>query len=61
MTLFMKYQEEREEGAIFERIEAAREYGIFDEEIINKLMSKFDLSEEEARSKISEYDSLRTV
>ena len=61
MTLFMKYQEKCEEGAIFERIDAAREYGISDEEIIKKLISKFDLSEEEARSKLLEYDSLQPV
>lgn len=62
MTLYMKYQEEREEGAIEATIKTAREFGASNEIIIGKLVSNFDLTEDEAREKISEYEqSLQLV
>lgn len=60
MTLYAKIQEEREEAAeeaaINQLIETAREYNASDDEIIKKIMTKFQLSEEEALDLINEYD-----
>ena len=57
MTWTMKIDEEREDAAIIERIEAARDYGVSDEKLIEKLMSKFGLTKEEAEEEIRKYDN----
>lgn len=57
MTMFMKVQMEREEAAIIATIETAFEFNASDEMIIQKLMSKFDLTKEEAEEKLEEYKS----
>lgn len=57
MTLRMKYQEEREDAAITATIETAREFGATNEVIIQKLMSKFDLTKSEAEEKLKEYEN----
>jgi len=57
MTWKMKLNEEREDAAIEERISAAFEYGVSEVEILQTLMSKFQLSEEEARERLEEYKS----
>ena len=56
MTLYAKIQEERDEAAINQLIETAREYNASDDEIIKKIMTKFKLSEDEALDCIKEYD-----
>ena len=56
MTMSMKVQSEREDAAIEATIESYRELKALDEAIIYKLMSKFDLTENEAKEKILEYD-----
>lgn len=65
LTFEMKIQEEREDAAIIERIEAARDYGVSREKLIGKLMSKFELTMEEAEEYINkvvkglEFDAFR--
>ncbi len=54
MTMQMKIQSEREDAAITERIETARELGIANEKIIQMIMSKFDLTKDEAEEKLFE-------
>ena len=56
MTLFMKYQQEREEGAIEATIKTAREFNTSNQVIIDKLMSNFDLTKSEADEKLEEYE-----
>ena len=56
MTLYAKIQEERDEAAINQLIETAREYNASNEDIIRKIIKKFHLSEEEALDCINEYD-----
>lgn len=46
---------EREEAAIIERIETARELGIENEKIIPMLISRFGLTQDEAEEKLSEH------
>ena len=60
MTLYAKIQEERdeaaEEAAINQIIETGRKYHISDANMLNDIMTKFKLSEEEAFGLINEYD-----
>ena len=56
MTMDMMIQLEREDAAITERIETAREFGSCDEKIIQMLMSRFDLTKDEAKEKLFWYD-----
>ena len=56
MTMYAKLQEAEERGAITERISSGRDYNIPDKEIAEKLMLKFQLTEEEAYEEIKKYD-----
>lgn len=56
MTMYAKLQESEERGAITERISSGRDYNIPDIEIAEKLMLKFQLTEEEAYEEIKKYD-----
>ena len=64
MTLYAKIQEEREEAAteaakkasINQIIETGRKYHATESDILNDIMTKFKLSEEEALDLINEYD-----
>ena len=62
MTWTMKLNEEREDAAIEATIETALEFNASEEGIIQKLMSKFQLSEAEAKDRFEEYqNSLQLV
>ena len=56
MTLYAKIQEERDEAAINQIIETGRKYHATESDILNDIMTKFKLSEEEALGLINEYD-----
>ena len=64
MTLYAKIQEEREEAAteaakkasINQIIETCRKYHISDANMLNDIMTKFELTKEEALDFINEYD-----
>lgn len=56
MTLYAKILEERDEAQIEQLIETSRLYNAPDRKIVENLMSKFNLSEEEALEKIREFD-----
>lgn len=56
MTLYAKIQEERDEAAINQIIETCRKYHISEANMLNDIMTKFKLSEEEALDLINEYD-----
>ncbi len=56
MTLYAKIQEERDEAAINQIIETCRKHSITETEIIEDIMTKFILTEEEALDCINEYD-----
>lgn len=56
MTMYMKIQEERDDAQIEQMIETGRRYGASTSQIIGDLMSKFNLSKDEAEDRIKEFD-----
>ena len=54
--MYEKLQEAEERGAITERISSGRDYNIPDKEIAEKLMLKFQLTEEEDNEEIKKYE-----
>lgn len=62
MTMYAKIMQEREDAAIRASISTARELNASEEKIINLLVQKFILTEEEAKDEIKRYDeSLQKV
>ena len=56
MTLYAKIQEERDEAAINQLIKSLRKYNIPETNILNDIMTEFNLTKEEALDFINEYD-----
>ena len=56
MTLLMKINEEREDAGIIQSIRLLRRHHFSDAEIIEEIMSDFDLTEEEAKKRLEEYE-----
>ena len=56
MTLYAKIQEERDEAAINQLIKSLRKYNIPEINILNDIMTEFNLTKEEALDFINEYD-----
>ena len=56
MTLYAKIQEERDEAAINQWIKSLRKYNIPEINILNDIMTEFNLTKEEALDFINEYD-----
>lgn len=56
MTYAMKIQEEREKARIFQLIETSKEFHANDNDIVIKLMSKFNLTREEAEEALANYE-----
>lgn len=56
MTYAMKIQEEREKARIFQLIETSKEFHANDNDIVIKLMSKFNLTREEAEEILANYE-----
>ena len=56
MTLYAKIQEEREEAAINQLIETSRKYHATEADILNDIMTSYNLTEEVALDCIKEYD-----
>ncbi len=55
MNLYMKIQEERENAQIEQMIETSRRYGASDKDILDNLISKFNLSKEDATDRMLEF------
>ena len=54
MTLLMRDRENQKIGKIFGAISMGKDLGLYDEEIIARLRTKFDLTEEQARAYLDE-------